>query len=164
MSCGTGIAIGQRLLLTALHVVDGGETFDIDLFDEEGREIKTISAHLVSTGGSLECDIALLAVDEDLPVYNDLEIGDFNVGEWGYVIGCAHATCPYNVYVGIFASKHRLCNFGEFYQIAVTVPPGESGGGVYNAKTHKLVGVCVRSKEGFTLFVPIKAVLTILPK
>lgn len=155
--CGTGIGIGPRRILTAEHVVREGTTFELDFFDNDGNEIKTIGLHLI--GKSFEEDLALLETNEDLPYYNELDThGSFEVGAWGYIVGAAHATAPYNTYLGVFASKCGPTKFPHLWQIAVAVPPGESGGGVYNAETNKLVGVCTRSREGFTLFVNIQTV------
>lgn len=157
MDCGTAVAIRSRQILTARHVIEEGDSYELDLFDEDGNEIRTIPVRLIATGEKMGLDLALLEADEDLPSL-DLSLDDFDVGAWGYVVGCAHATCPYNVYVGVFASKRGPPRYPGLSQIAVTVPPGESGGGVYSIESHHLVGICIGSREGFTLFVPAKMI------
>lgn len=159
VNCGTGVAISKREILTASHVVEEGETFELDIFDADGQEIKTIPLRFKTADKSL--DLALLESDEDLPIYNDLDPGEFEIGSHGYVVGCSHATVPFNVYVGVFASKHGPNRFCFMGQIAITSPPGVSGGGVYN-DSHKLVGILLRSREGFSFFLKIKDVLGFL--
>lgn len=158
VTCGTGVAIGQRKLLTAAHVVEPGQQFEIDIFDDNGKEIRTISCRLIAKDCDPVVDLALVETTEDLPVYNELDLDDFDVGSWGYIVGCAHATVPYNVFVGIFSSKYGPNKLSLLSQMAITVAPGQSGGGVYRADSHKLVGILVRGREGYSLFVPSRTI------
>lgn len=156
VACGTGIAISSRRILTAAHVIEDGTTYELDMFEEDGKELRTIPLHLIKTAP--KDDLALLEADEDLPYWNDLDLGDYSVGSWGYVVGAAHGTVPYNAYFGVFASKHGPWKIPTCGQMALTVPPGESGGGVYSTETNQLVGVFIRSKEGLAFFVQAKMI------
>lgn len=158
VACGTGVAIGPRRVLTAWHVVQEGDSYEVDMFDEDGAEVRTIQLRLLASDPPNDLALMETIDGEDLPFYDELDMGSFDVGEWGYVVGAAQSTVPFNVYFGVFASKHgpRPCPTAS--QIATQVPPGQSGGGVYNARTHQLVGILVRSRDGFSLFVPARDV------
>lgn len=132
---GSGFVIGQHLIVTARHVVEGVENFEIT-FDCGG---KTTATRAIS---SKNYDIAFIWFDDVLPEKMILELGsikDCKLGQSVYVVGSPHGKINFNsVSLGIISGLNRDWDMvdpytGEKYgwEIAFTsdsaAHPGNSG-------------------------------------
>ncbi|MCC7076743.1 MAG: trypsin-like peptidase domain-containing protein [Acidimicrobiia bacterium] len=69
ISLGSGVVIGARRLLTNAHVIAGAERLEVNLWDGT-----TVDARVV--GASVEGDLAIVEVEEDLVTQNDAAVAD----------------------------------------------------------------------------------------
>ena len=163
---GSGMAIDKRRVLTAAHVAgpQPGMAYMIDIFDVNGKYVRSVPAKIVRTNDSdvnPELDVALLEAAEDLPHYQPLVYGDAEVNDVIYCIGASAGMSPYHVFFGLLAGKTSV-PYPGMYDAAMLGLPGNSGGPVFNAK-HEFIGVLVRGVTGgIILFVPAKTVKTFL--
>lgn len=159
---GSAVGISKHTLLTAAHLetpvqmlhLDPGYTYMVDVFDEDGIELHlfdaTMTKKILQPTGQ---DLAILEIKEELPHYVKFDPSvKTDVGDWVYTIGAQSGQSPFNVGWGQVASKMHE-EFHDLWQTSVSVSGGNSGGGVFDARTNKLIGIMVRGQQ-LSLFVP----------
>lgn len=166
---GSGVIItSDGYILTCAHVIDGADTITVTL--EDGTEY---TAEVV--GSDTADDIAVIKIDAtDLTA---AEIGDSDsaeVGETVYADGNPNGTLSGTITSGILSALNREITVevsdGEtstltVLQTSAAVSPGNSGGGLFNAKG-QLIGI-VNAKsssedsEGLGFAIPINTAMEI---
>ncbi len=162
---GTAVAVSKRVLVTASHVIfdEIVDKYRLDLFSDSGVLTNRVKFHVAKNSPDL--DLAIIIVDEDLPNFVEVEeLNVFNklkIGSCNYIVGGALGLSPYNITLGTISSK-SCSYFPGLYQSSAIVSGGNSGGGVYNFKTNKLIGILVKGGGSVSLFVPITSVIMLL--
>ena len=158
---GTAVAIDETHLLTAYHVVAAYGIhleYNIEMFDMKGHLIKTYTANVIKSDEKV--DLALLVVKDKLPYFIKLDYmynyKKLEVGNWLYSIGALFGSCPLDIKWGMFVMEtHEM--FPYLGQTSNIVGPGDSGGGVYNPRTNKLIGIISRGDKAL-LFVTLPVI------
>jgi hypothetical protein len=143
---GSGVVIattdehGYTLILTASHVVGKYAEVDVTFYDYSHQDTKTLSASVVITDSHK--DLALLKVNQPNP-FNPrcakLASKDYVPYLFNpvWVVGCSLGLAPR-------PSSGCISVIGGFsWEITAPVLPGNSGGPVYDAGTHELIGIAV---------------------
>ena len=135
---GSGIVVGEGIIVTNNHVVQGGGKVVVRLHD--GREFEAVEIK-----SDPNTDLALLWIDpagRELPV---LEFGDSDqveVGSWAIAIGNPFGL-GHTVTAGIISAKGRgigITAREDFLQTDAAVNPGNSGGPLVDIEG-KVVGI-----------------------
>ena len=139
---GSGVIIStDGYIMTANHVIEGGDTITVTLNDK-----RTFNGKLI--GGNATTDIALIKIEaEDLqPIpFGDSET--LKVGEWVLAVGNPFFLTS-TVTAGIVSAKGRPIIAGDtdedriasYIQTDAAVNPGNSGGALVNTRG-ELVGI-----------------------
>ncbi len=164
-SMGSGVVISEDgYILTNGHVVNKAD--DIKVSFETTEEYK---ARVV--GSDPKTDLALIKVDDDVPLPKPSVMGDsdsLQVGEWVMAIGNPFGLGQ-SVTVGVVSAKERVIDtdlFDEFIQTDAAINPGSSGGPLYNVRG-ELVGIntaIVAQGQGIGFAIPVNTIKDILPQ
>ena len=159
---GTAIGIGPRELILCNHEVaeNPAGTYYIDLFDKDGRLFKRIPCRIKKR--TVHPDICLVVVDEALPHFinpYDNKSTELEVGDWTYAVGAKYGYVPYNITWGELMTKAPEI-FPGTWATTANVWFGNSGGGMYDGKENKFVGLvdAMVPPHSCTFFIPAKAV------
>ena len=122
---GSGVIIGQGIVLTNNHVVEGADEVTIDLSDGRRlpvREVKT----------DPQTDLAVLSfvADEPHPVARLGDSDELDIGDWVIAVGNPFEL-EQTVSAGIISAKGRSLGSVErarFLQTDAAINPGNSGG------------------------------------
>ncbi len=162
---GSGIILTEDgYIVTCAHVISGGKSVYVCL--QDGTEY---SAQVV--GKDTQTDIAILKIDaKDLPSATLGNSASAVVGEKVYAVGNPLGEFICSVSTGIISGLNRTLDLDDLnltlIQTDAAVNPGNSGGGLFNAKG-ELIGV-VNAKtgsvgvEGLGFAIPIDSVKTII--
>ncbi len=161
---GSGVIISEDgVILTNDHVIDQAQNVQVTLADGRVYEAEIVGSDPAS-------DIAVLKIDETglVPAL----VGDSDalvVGEFCLAIGNPLGQLSGTVTDGIISALERRVTFDEhtmtLLQMSAAVSPGNSGGGLFNARG-ELVGI-VNSKldsedaEGLGFAVPINTAMDV---
>jgi len=125
---GSGFVIGDGLILTNAHVVDGATELTVRLADK--REFKG-----TVVGADRLTDVAVVRIEaKDLPAVRIGNATQLKVGEWVAAIGSPFGL-ENSVTAGIVSAKSRALpqeTLVPFIQTDVAVNPGNSGGPLFN--------------------------------
>jgi serine protease Do len=125
---GSGFIVGDGLILTNAHVVDGASELTVRLADK--REFKG-----TVVGTDRLTDVAVVRVDaKNLPSVRVGNPAQLKVGEWVAAIGSPFGL-DNSVTAGIVSAKSRALpqeTLVPFIQTDVAVNPGNSGGPLFN--------------------------------
>ncbi|GMQ94900.1 MAG: hypothetical protein BMS9Abin13_010 [Patescibacteria group bacterium] len=156
---GAGVAIGERLFVTAWHVVASGG--DIIVTNSKGKKFR---GKVVAYDPTV--DMALVWTSEKLSPVASLRKGDLKIGESIFVIGHHLGVLRWTFAFGrvmhpgrdLFSSKVSDIN-APLIQLDMHIAPGASGGGLFDAAGN-LVGIVVQLFDGvgIGLAVPIEVV------
>ena len=147
---GSGVVVGDGLILTASHVIDDANM--VTIISDDGGKIK--SSEFFMSKDLNNVDLGLIVVSEtNRPAtlsWDDVEIGDtvFAVGS------------PYGLQnsltVGVFSAYDRIVQDERLYQLDMSGNPGMSGCPVFN-RYGSVIGILVRGAHcGIALVVPIE--------
>lgn len=139
----------RSYVLTAWHILQeevDGALFEIDLY-EDGQPLRTERGRLVAHDARL--DLALVEVDSkqphrflaNLPARPDM--GDVRVFTPIYAIGCPLGYPPLPT-SGELTSRDKVLDGNHYWMVNAPTIFGNSGGGIYTAHTHLLIGVLSR--------------------
>ena len=142
---GSGVVLSEDgTIVTNNHVVEGAKSVQVVL--QDGSEYK---ASVVGTDSAT--DVAVLKIEAEglVPaVVGDAE--ELEVGEFCLAIGNPMGTLGGTVTEGIISAMNREITIGgtpmSLLQMSAPVSPGNSGGGLFNAKG-ELIGI-VNAKSG----------------
>lgn len=167
---GTAIAIGKKKLITAAHgemIVHKGVPpgfgdikYSIQLFNDEGFMVHSVTATVKNKifDEVSGMDLVVLEVADDLPHCVELDAAvKIDVTDWVYVVGAAFGASPYNITWGQLSAKWSDEAPLQWQSSAAAVT-GNSGGGVYCAKTNKLIGLVVRGGGPISFFIPANVI------
>ncbi len=125
---GSGFIVGEGLVLTNAHVVDGASELTVRLADK--REFKG-----TVVGTDRLTDVAVVRIDaKNLPAVRIGNPTQLKVGEWVAAIGSPFGL-DNSVTAGIVSAKSRALpqeTLVPFIQTDVAVNPGNSGGPLFN--------------------------------
>jgi S1-C subfamily serine protease len=138
-------------VLTAWHVVrdiygspdNTAAPVPVKLYLPDGSS-KNETAHLVAH--DVELDLALLAMDSDelVPFGARLatrtHLADVRIFDPIYAVGCPLGNDPIPT-AGEIASTHHEVDGGHYWMISAPTYVGNSGGGIFDARTHELLGI-----------------------
>lgn len=139
----------RSYVLTAWHILQeevDGALFEIDLY-EDGSPLRTERGRLVAHDARL--DLALVEVDStqphrflaNLPDRQDMK--DMRVFTPIYAIGCPLGYPPLPT-SGELTSRDKVLDGNHYWMVNAPTIFGNSGGGIYTAHTHLLIGVLSR--------------------
>ena len=151
MSIGSGFVVGEAVIATNLHVVEGGNSGYAKLV---GQKAKFEIAGIV--GLDRTHDLVLLSVKGvQVPALRLGESGTVAVGDEVFVVGNPHGlegTFSQGIVSGV-----RNVGSDSFLQITAPISPGSSGGPVLNS-TGEVIGIAVATfKDGQNLNFAIPA-------
>jgi len=165
---GSGVAISPNIIMTARHVVEGGDDFIITLPDaNEYKAIRAIS--------SKKYDLGFIKLDE--PVLKPARLGSIKncrLGEQVYTVGSPFGKLNFNsVTLGIISGLNRDCDFtdwsGNDYGWHVTFStdaaghPGNSGCPIFDMNG-RIIGILVGGFSPVLVYcVPVDLVIRDLP-
>lgn len=139
----------RSYVLTAWHILQEeaeGAFFEVDLY-EDGQPLRTERGRLVAHDAKL--DLALVEVDAkqphrflaNLPAREDM--ADMRVFTPIYAIGCPLGYPPLPT-SGELTSRDKVLDGNHYWMVNAPTIFGNSGGGIYTAQTHLLIGVLSR--------------------
>lgn len=139
----------RSYVLTAWHILQEeleGALFEIDLY-EDGQQLPVERGRLVAHDPRL--DLALVEIDSkqphrflaNLPDRQDMK--DMRVFTPIYAIGCPLGYPPLPT-SGELTSRDKLLDGNHYWMVNAPTIFGNSGGGIYTAQTHLLIGVLSR--------------------
>ena len=139
-SSGSGFIItSDGYIVTNYHVIDGGTTVKVTLYDGTTYDAKIV-------GGDSEYDIAVLKIDADEEL-TPVVVGDSDalaVGDDIAAIGNPLGELTFSMSEGIVSTTNRLINVDgtpfNMIQITAAVNAGNSGGPLFNTYG-ELVGI-----------------------
>ncbi|MHB8898138.1 MAG: Do family serine endopeptidase [Thermoguttaceae bacterium] len=143
---GSGVIIGEGLVLTNNHVVEGADTVTIDLSDGRRLEVVDIKTDPQS-------DLAVLHVksDEPLPVAKLGDSDKLDIGDWVIAVGNPFEL-EQTVSAGIISAKGRSLGSVErarFLQTDAAINPGNSGGPLVNLSGEVIgINTAIFSRSG----------------
>jgi len=168
---GSGVAISPNIIMTARHVVEGGDDFIITLPDaNEYKAIRAIS--------SKKYDLGFIKLDE--PVLKPARLGSIKncrLGEQVFIIGSPFGKVNFNaITLGIISGLNRNYDFYDYateksigWQIAfhsdAATYAGNSGSPVFNM-SGRIIGILVGGRSDFeslSYCVPVDLVVRDLP-
>ena len=165
---GSGIAISPDIIMTARHVIEGGDDFTITLPDaNEYKATRAIS--------SKKYDLGFIKLDE--PVLKPARLGSIKncrLGEQVFVVGSPFGKLNFNsVTLGIISGLNRDCDFtdwlGNDYGWHVTFStdaaghPGNSGCPIFDMNG-RAIGILVGGFSPVLVYcVPVDLVIRDLP-
>ncbi len=158
---GSGSHIGNRLILTAAHVVDGQTSIEVETHDG-----KKMPARVLWVAKAF--DVAVIQYDGDLLPSVQIACGPLKQGDAVTVYGNPGEVrfAKFNGFVSTAAGERAIWKVAHV--LDVTGMPGVSGGGVFSM-SGKLVGILVGGYStqfapvsGITLMVPASAVCRML--
>ncbi len=126
---GSGVIIGEGLILTNNHVVEGADKVTVDLSDGRRLPVTDIKTDPQS-------DLAVLRVksDEPLPIARLGDSDKLDIGDWVIAVGNPFEL-EQTVSAGIISAKGRSLGSVErarFLQTDAAINPGNSGGPLVN--------------------------------
>lgn len=136
---GSGVIIGQNLILTNAHVVEGATRLEIT-----GQAKRNLTATLV--GSDSKSDLAVLRITGDTSGLSPLKFADSSkvrLGDIVLAIGNPFGVGQ-TVTMGIVSAKGRanlgIVDYEDFIQTDAAINPGNSGGALVNMNG-ELVGI-----------------------
>ena len=126
---GSGVIIGNGLVLTNNHVVDGADTVTIDLSD--GRRLDVTD---IKTDPQTDLAVLRFESDESLPIAKLGDSDKLDIGDWVIAVGNPFEL-EQTVSAGIISAKGRSLGSVErarFLQTDAAINPGNSGGPLVN--------------------------------
>lgn len=126
---GSGVIIGEGLVLTNNHVVDGADKVTIDLSD--GRRLDVID---IKTDRQTDLAVLRFQSDGSLPIAKLGDSDKLDIGDWVIAVGNPFEL-EQTVSAGIISAKGRSLGSVErarFLQTDAAINPGNSGGPLVN--------------------------------
>jgi serine protease Do len=157
---GTGFLVRPGVLATNAHVIDGAPLDQFRIyFPSAGEAGKTGKPARQLLYKDSKRDLALLAVDSDLPPVPVADHYKFQSGQTVTVIGNPGLggvkVLENTVSTGILGTQADLGGL-TFYQLSISINPGNSGGPVFDS-AGRVVGVVTlkaKKEEGIAFGVP----------
>jgi S1-C subfamily serine protease len=183
---GSGVLLRSELIegtsdyttyvITAWHVIRDIQTtpesvhtpVPVTIYARTG-DIRTETAQLLKYDASL--DVALLRLNTTRPVDSGVKLASRNrldevaVFEHIYAVGCPLGNDPIPTF-GEIADTHHLVDGQHYWMISAPTYIGNSGGGMFDAETHELLGIFTKIYTHGTLrptVVPHMGLATPLP-
>ena len=167
-SSGSGfILTADGYIVTNYHVVNGGKTVKVTLYNGETYDAKVI-------GGDEDYDIAVLKIDGEN--FQPVTLGDsglLHVGAVVSAIGNPLGELTFSMSEGIASSVNRTINVDgtpfNMIQVTCAINPGNSGGPLFN-QYGEVVGIVsakyssysTTTVEGLGFAIPINDVLSMI--
>lgn len=163
-STGTGIILTDNgYIVTNCHVVEGGSTYQVALFDGTVYDARLVGAEPAN-------DVAVLKIEAS--GLNAAELGDSDeivVGEDVIVIGNPLGELTYTLTRGVVSALNRAINTDgtpiNMFQVDAAVNAGNSGGPAFDATGHVIGMVTAKyasdSVEGIGFCIPVSDVVKI---
>lgn len=138
-------------VLTAWHVVrdipglnDGSATqISVTVYEQDGH-VQTEMARLLKHDAAL--DIAVLVLDVEKPLERGARLAarsrlsSVRTFDQVYAVGCPLGNDPIPTFGEIADTRHQV-DGQEYWMISAPTYIGNSGGGVFDAQTHELIGI-----------------------
>ena len=134
---GSGVIIGEGLILTNNHVVDGADEVTVDLAD--GRRLPVSE---IKTDPQTDLAVLVIKSDEPLPIAKLGDSDKLDIGDWVIAVGNPFEL-EQTVSAGIISAKGRSLGSVErarFLQTDAAINPGNSGGPLVNL-SGEVVGI-----------------------
>ena len=134
-------------IVTNHHVVEGGKTFKVTLYDNT-----ELTATLL--GSSAASDVAVLKVSHSgLKAVALGNSDNVKVGQTVYAIGNPQGTLPFSMSSGIISGLNRTVTMSgnttmKLFQTDCPINSGNSGGALFNAKGEVIAIVNAKSSDG----------------
>jgi S1-C subfamily serine protease len=146
-----GTAAWRTYVLTSWHVVrdldedpvDATTPIPIYVYDVDGN-IEEVTGHLVAR--NVDLDSALLVIESDAAFAAGAKlaprsvIDDVRIFDRVYAVGCPLGNDPVPTPGEISTNRHDV-DGDEYWMINASTYIGNSGGGIFDADTHELLGI-----------------------
>ena len=158
---GSGFFIGENLILTNDHVVEGADKVQIRMADGRITEASLV-------GKDALMDIALLRIDSPMD-HEFLRMGasgEIQVGDWVMAIGSPFGL-DQTVTVGVVSAKGRSLGrspYDDYIQIDAAINPGNSGGPLINTRG-EVIGInssVIKEGQGIGFAIPIDLAMNVV--
>ncbi|NNL47157.1 MAG: trypsin-like peptidase domain-containing protein [Acidimicrobiia bacterium] len=141
---GSGVAVGDELILTVAHLVARADDIEITLTSGD-----VVNAHV--TAIDLEKDLALLLVPST--GLDDVSLASARIGTAGFIEGgAASGTVPFTVRAAVSLSIEEILGSDRFtrlgYELDARTTTGDSGAGVFNTEDRLIGLVFATGKDG----------------
>ncbi|MBX3471824.1 MAG: trypsin-like peptidase domain-containing protein [Planctomycetes bacterium] len=145
----TGPGRARSYVLTAWHILQKeaeGALLEVDIY-EDGQALRTDRGRVVAHDRRL--DLALVEVDSPQPhrhlasLPDRVEMTGMRVFTPIYAIGCPLGYPPLPT-SGELTSRDKVLDGNHYWMVNAPTIFGNSGGGIYTAHTHQLIGVLSR--------------------
>ena len=143
---GSGVIIGQGIVLTNNHVVEGADEVTIDLSDGRRLAVKE-----VKTDPQTDLAVLSFAAEGPHPVAKLGDSDELDIGDWVIAVGNPFEL-EQTVSAGIISAKGRSLGSVErarFLQTDAAINPGNSGGPLVNLKGEVIgINTAIFSRSG----------------
>ncbi|MCO5168139.1 MAG: trypsin-like peptidase domain-containing protein [Planctomycetes bacterium] len=145
----TGPGRARSYVLTAWHILQKeaeGALLEVDVY-EDGQPLRTDRGRVVAHDRRL--DLALVEVDAPAPhrhlanLPDRVEMNGLRIFTPIYAIGCPLGYPPLPT-SGELTSRDKVLDGNHYWMVNAPTIFGNSGGGIYTAQTHQLIGVLSR--------------------
>ncbi len=163
---GSGVIIGEGLVLTNNHVVQGADKVTIDLSDGRRRPVTDIKT-------DPKTDLAVLRFESDpsLPIAKLGDSDKLDIGDWVIAVGNPFEL-EQTVSAGIISAKGRSLGSVErarFLQTDAAINPGNSGGPLVNLSGEVIgINTAIFSRnggyQGIGFAIPINLAKWVIPQ
>jgi S1-C subfamily serine protease len=146
---GSGVAVGDGLVLTVAHLVVQADDIAVTLADAG-----TVDAEVAAA--DLELDLALLRIPQNgVP---PVETSSADRGDRGLVVGgAASGTIPFEIADVVRISIEEVLGSDRHqrlgYELAAITTTGDSGAGAYNSENRLIGTVFATSDDGATTWI-----------
>ncbi len=159
-SVGTGFLVAPGILATNSHVIDDEFVSDLEVAFTSADEAQKGPFPVELLYEDPKRDLALLSIKTDLPPLRVAEAYNFRKGEDITVIGNpglgGDVVLENAISRGVMSTKMTL-EGQSFYQLGISVNPGNSGGPVFDSQGQVIGVVTLKSsKEALAFCVPVE--------
>ena len=145
-SQGSGVCIGNGIIVTNYHVFSGNDSLEVEHY---GKKYKVVAI----VGADVEKDVLVLRLEDDsIPQLKYSDSISYNIGSRVYAIGSPYGY-ENSITEGIISGQRTSKANVNYIQISAGIDHGSSGGAVVNEKG-ELIGIsALKSALASSIFI-----------